>query len=242
MTSPSTRPLSLAFGIALLVLTGAAGCMHWAPPLASPDPQFATLASTTGAQRGLTPYVLQPGDQIGVKFYTNPELNEDVEVRPDGMISLQLIDDVRAAGLTPAALDAELTKRYTGELANPQITVMVRKSSSQRVYVGGEVGAQGVIRLTGGMTLFQAIQKAGGFTKTAHRKSVVLIRQDANGKPVGRLVDVREVQTGAHPENDVPLQPFDLVFVPRSKIANVDVFVEQYIRDALPIQGIPIAF
>ena len=214
--------------------------MPWAPSLKdSPDSNFATVA-TSPAQPGHAPYVLQPGDELIIKFYTNPELNEEVEVRPDGMISLQLIDDVQAAGLTPAALDAELTKRYTGELANPQVTVIVRRSSSQRVYVGGEVGSQGVIRLTGGMTIFQAIQKAGGFAKTAHRKCVVLIRQGAEGKPVGRLIDVREIQTGAHPEDDIPLQPFDVVFVPRSKIANVDVFVDQYIRQALPVSALPI--
>jgi len=228
---------SSALIIALLVAAGVAGCMPWAPPLSSPDPQFATL---TTAPPGPSPYVLGPGDDIALRFYTNPELNEDVQVRPDGMISVQLIGDVPAAGLTPTQLNAELTRRYTGELANPQITAIVRRSSSQRVYVGGEVGAQGVIRLTGGMTLFQAIQKAGGFTKTAHRKDVVLIRRGPDGKPTGRTIDVREIQTGAHPENDLALQPFDVVFVPRSKIANVDVFVEQYIRNALPISYLPV--
>jgi polysaccharide biosynthesis/export protein len=190
----------------------------------------------------LDPYVLQVGDELSIKFYTNPELNEDVKIRPDGMVSLQLIDDVQAAGLAPNQLDAELTKRYTGELADPQITVIVKRAAGHRVYVGGEVGKQGVLPLVGGLTLYQSIQRSGGFLTTAHRKQVILIRRGTDGLPSGIAVDVRPVQRGEHPEVDLPLRPLDVVFVPRSKIANVNLFVQQYIRDALPIQYFPIPF
>jgi protein involved in polysaccharide export with SLBB domain len=189
---------------------------------------------------GLEPYVLQVGDELSIKFYTNPELNEEVKVRPDGMISLQLIDDVPAAGLSPAQLDAELTKRYTGELADPQVSVLVKTTGGQRVYVAGEVGKQGVLPLVGGMTLYQALQDAGGFTETAHRKQVVLIRKGPDGTPFGKIIDVRPVEDGYNAALDLPLRPLDVVFVPRSKIANVDLFVKQYIRDALPISTLPI--
>jgi protein involved in polysaccharide export with SLBB domain len=210
-----------------------------APVAAQPDRPFPTLAT---APREQSSYLLQRGDRIAIKFYGNPELNEALVIRPDGMVSLPLIDDIQAAGRTPAELDADLTERYASELARPNLTVIVRRPSGELVYIGGEVGEQGVVRLRAGMSLFQAIQAAGGFTKTAHRKQVILIRRDAAGQAVGRSIDVRPVQTGERPSEDVPLRPYDVVFVPRSKVANVNVFVEQYIRNNLPIQTIPFAF
>jgi protein involved in polysaccharide export with SLBB domain len=186
------------------------------------------------------PYVMAVGDELAIKFYTNPELNEDVKIRPDGMISLQLLDDVVAAGRSPSDLDAELTKRYTGELADPQITVMVKRAAGHRWYIGGEVEDQGVKPLMGGLTLYQGIQRAGGFKTTAHRKQVILIRRGPDGLPTGIAVDVRPIQRGEQPEVDLPLRPLDVVFVPRSKIANVNLFVQQYIRDTLPVSYFPI--
>lgn len=188
----------------------------------------------------LEPYVLQVGDELAIKFYTNPELNEDVKVRPDGMISLQLIDDVQAAGRSPADLDAELTRRYTGELADPQISVIVRTAGGHRMYVDGEVGKPGLVEVVGGMTLYQAIAMAGGLLETAHRRQVILIRKGPDGQPVGRSIDVRPIQRGSSPGDDVPVRPLDIVYVPKSKIATVDLFVKQYVRDAMPIQAFPI--
>jgi protein involved in polysaccharide export with SLBB domain len=201
---------------------------------------YPTLAENP--QPALEPYILQVGDELSIKFYTNPELNEEVKIRPDGMISLQLIDDVPAVGLSPSQLDAELTRRYTGELADPQVTVIVKVTFGQRIYVAGEVGKQGVLPLVGGMTLYQALHDAGGFTETAHRKQVLLIRKGTDGTPVAKVIDARPIEDGGNPALDVPLRPLDIVFVPRSKIAQVDLFVKQYIRDALPIQAIPIPF
>jgi polysaccharide export outer membrane protein len=225
----SWRTLSFALALAI------ASC---GPKI--PKDDLPTLAVPPAG--GPVQYVVAVGDQLGIKFYKNPELNEDVIVRPDGMISLQLVDDVPAAGRTPSDISADLRRRYSKELAAPAISVIVRKLEGDRIYVGGEVGKQGVIHLVAGLTLFQAIQEAGGFTKTAHRKDVVLIRRTPDGKAIGREIDVRPVQQGDRPQDDVVLAANDVIFVPRSKIANVDVFVEQYIRDALPINYVPIAF
>ena len=211
-------------------------------PTRPADGGEATLYPTLAAnpRPALEPYVLQVGDELSIKFYTNPELNEDVKIRPDGMISLQLVDDVQASDLTPAQLDAELTRRYTGELADPQVSVIVKETGGQRIYVAGEVGKQGALPLLGGMTLYQALQDAGGFTETAHRKQVILIRKGPDGVPVGRAIDVRPIEDGVDPALDLPLRPLDIVFVPRSKIADVDLWVKQYIRDTLPIQTVPL--
>ncbi|MCC6849203.1 MAG: polysaccharide export protein [Deltaproteobacteria bacterium] len=228
---------------AVLLAVAVAAC--GAPKqVTNPPPEIAALYPTLAdnPRPPVQPYVLQVGDELAIKFYTNPELNEDVKIRPDGMISLQLIDDVPAAGRTPKELDADLTKRYTGELADPQVSVIVRKTGLNRVYIDGEVGKPGIVAIAGGMTLYQAIQRAGGLLETAHRKQVILIRKGPDGKPVGRSVDIRPIQDGWNPGVDVPLQPLDMVFVPRSKIAEVDLFVKQYIRDALPLSVFPIPF
>jgi len=87
-------------------------------------------------------YIIQAGDQLDIKFFYNPELNDSVTVRPDGKISLQLVDEVQAAGQTPAQLDDFLTEKYAKELRKPVITVIVKSFASQRVYVGGEVNRQ----------------------------------------------------------------------------------------------------
>jgi polysaccharide export outer membrane protein len=240
------RPLSMIVALAFVAsLAGCTGGPAAQPRLAdAPGSEGAKLYPML-AEHPLPqpePYVLQVGDELAIKFYTNPELNEDVKVRPDGMISLQLIDDVPAAGRSPADLDTDLTRRYTGELADPQISVIVRTAAGHRMYVDGEVGKPGLVEVVGGMTLYQAIQSAGGLLDTAHRKQIILIRKGPDGQPVGRSFDVRPIQRGSRPGDDVPIRPLDIVYVPKSKIATVDLFVKQYVRDALPIQALPIPF
>jgi len=210
----------------------AAGCLAACAATAPPPPATNWVAQQTAREQ---PYVLQPTDVIAVKFFFNPELNEEVAVRPDGKISLQLIGDIVAAGRTPADLADELTQRYRHELANPKVSVIVRQLGTPPVYVGGEVGRQGTVTLSRGLTLFQAIQDAGGLLSTAHRKQIILIRRADDGQPVGYSIDIRPVASGQHPEGDVPLHAYDVVFVPRSKIADVNVFVQQYVRNMLPV-------
>lgn len=181
-------------------------------------------------------YLLQPGDVLTIKFYNSPDLNEDVIVRPDGDVSLQLLGDVRAAGRRPQAFATYLSTAYARELTSPKVAVIVRQLGSNRVHVGGEVAKPGVFPLNNGLTVWQAIHEAGSFLETAHRKQVVLIRRQPDGTPTGYIIDTRPIASGDFPGQDVLLQPFDIVYVPRSKIANVNLFVKQYIRDVLPIQ------
>ncbi|NIT01074.1 MAG: sugar transporter, partial [Candidatus Latescibacteria bacterium] len=93
-------------------------------------------------------YVIQPGDQLDIKFYYNSELNEQVTVRPDGRISLQLANETAAAGKTPAELTQLLTEKYSRDLKKPEITVIVRSFSALKVFVGGEVNRPGILDLT----------------------------------------------------------------------------------------------
>jgi len=180
-------------------------------------------------------YRIQIGDQLDIKFFYNPELNEQVTVRPDGRISLQLVHELMVAGLTPAELTDSLTKKYAPELKKPEITVIVRSFGAHRIYVDGEVNKSGMFPLMGLMTVMQAISQAGGVKDTARTKEVVIIRRGAENKRLALQVNVQKIIDGTDIGQDIALKPFDIVYVPRSSIANVDVWVDQYVRKVLPV-------
>ena len=179
-------------------------------------------------------YTLQTGDVIDIKFFYNPKLNELVTIRPDGKISLQLVDEVLAVGLTPAELDRILTEKYTKVIRQPEVAVIVKEFVGQQVYVGGEVKVPGVIPISGKLTALQAIFQAGGFRETAHPASVVIISMNMEMKPVARKINIKKIISGKAPEKDNFLRPFDIVYVPKTFIAKADRFVDQYIRKMIP--------
>ncbi len=179
-------------------------------------------------------YTIQPGDELTVSFYLNSEFNDSVVVRPDGRINLQLIGDVQAAGLTPQALAARLNQAYSSELRDPDASVHVKNMPSRQVYVEGEVSKPEALSLEPGMTLLQAIASAGGLTDNASRDAVV-IRRDACGVPQGSVVNLTSAMEEPAKGEDVALMPRDIIVVPRSTIANINLFVKQYIRNNLPI-------
>lgn len=187
-------------------------------------------------------YFIQAGDQLHIKFFYNPELNEAVTVRPDGKISLQLIDEVQAAGLTPAQLDDFLTDRYSRELKKPAITVIVGSFSSQRVYVGGEVGRQGLVELTTGMTALQAVFSAGGFKETADPEAAIIIRKGPDNQPVPVRVNLKSALSGDGSDVVFQLRPYDVVYVPKTWIAEANKFVKQYVEDLLLFRGVSFGF
>jgi polysaccharide biosynthesis/export protein len=205
----------------------------------APTIQNAVTADYARSQAPTAPlkeYLIQPGDQLDVKFFYNPELNEPLlTVRPDGRISLQLAPEIMAAGLTPAQLTAVLTKSYAAELANPGISVIIRSFSAQRVYVDGEVNRPGMVNLTGQMTILQSIAEAGGFKDSARKNEVVIIRKVADKKPLTIVANLEDAQYGADKNQDITLVPYDIIYVPKSKISNVNQFVDLYIRKNIPI-------
>lgn len=177
-------------------------------------------------------YTLQSGDEIEIKVFEIPELADRVRIRPDGKISALLLDDIQAAGLAPSELDDVLTKGYAAYYQNPRVTVIVRTFANQRVYVGGEVNQPGMLELAGDLSLLGAVLEAGGFRPTAKRSSVILLRKGEGGPQV-RRVNLDDMLAKGSP--DVELQPFDVIFVPKTFIAKANQFVQQYIRDLLPV-------
>jgi protein involved in polysaccharide export with SLBB domain len=195
------------------------------------------------ASQAIAPaYVIQPGDQLDIKFFYNPELNDSVTVRPDGNISLQMVDEVQAAGQTPAQLDNFLTEKYAEELRKPVITVIVRSFASQRVYVGGEVNRQGFVSLAAGMSPLQAVIEAGGLKETADAGAVLIIRKGPENQPVPVRVDLMGTLDGSGTQSGIQLQPLDVVYVPKTFIAEANKFVKQYIEDLLLFRGVSLGF
>ncbi|OFW63681.1 MAG: hypothetical protein A2Y74_01285, partial [Actinobacteria bacterium RBG_13_63_9] len=182
-------------------------------------------------------YRIQPGDELDIKFFYTPELNQTVTVRPDGKVSLQLIDEVEAAGLTPAELDGRITPRYAKEVKEPAITVAVKTFAGRKVYVGGEVGKPGLLDLQPGMTALQAVINAGGFLNTAKPEAALVVRTAITQAPTPIRINLSQAVNGEATRGDMPLQSQDIVYVPKTFIAEANVFVDQYIRGLLMFNG-----
>jgi protein involved in polysaccharide export with SLBB domain len=182
-------------------------------------------------------YHIQPGDELQLSFYLNPEFDQtSVFVRPDGKIALPFIGDVKAEGKTPIDLAMALDEAYSTELRHPGVAVIVKNSPSRVVYVAGQVSKPGAVPLVSHMTLMDAVAASGGFTDEAGVNKVVIARQDGCGNITQRVIDVKPLLKGKATAEDVALLPSDLVVVPRSSVANLNLVVKQYVRDMLPIQ------
>jgi len=204
-----------------------AGCANRTPPpqLPAPPPGAGLMEE----------YILQPYDTLEIKFFYNAELNEVVAIRPDGMISLQMIDEVRAAGLTPSQLDALLTQKYSLLLDRVMITVFVRSFSDQKIYVGGEVYTPRVIPLKERMDALQSVFMAGGFRPDADTSDVIIISRGPNQRPVARRVNLNRALKGKLDFHEYRLRAFDIVFVPKTSLAKADRFMT-HIYNFLPRQ------
>ena len=211
--------------LGVYVLLFVQGC---APVVVQPAPLPAGQAQPTE-------YRIQVGDQMDVKLFYNPELNEEVTVRPDGRISLQLAQEIPAAGLTPAELTETLRTRYARELYRPEIAVIMRSFAGQRVYVDGEVNQPSFLPLSTNMTVLQSIAMAGGLKQSARAQEVAVIRRGPEGQPLVFQVDLTRARDGSDAAQDVALLPSDVVYVPKSAIANVNLWVDQYLRQNIPI-------
>lgn len=191
----------------------------------------------------LREYVIVAGDVIDVKFAFHPEYNElNLPVRPDGRVSLQFAPDVKAAGLTPLQLRERLMRVIASELNKPEISINLRTYAAQKIFVDGEVGAPRFIEYKDATTVMTAITQVGGLRETARLSNVIVIRKDFDGKPVATMVDLRKVIDGTDFKQDIALMPMDIVYVPKSNIARVDKWMEEYITRVIPGLGSPLTY
>jgi len=201
--------------------------------------------------------LLKEGDYLELRFVYNPELNIGVRIRSDGMICLPILGDMMAAGLRPTVLHDQLKKSYASHIRNPDValligetttkkvfaseeyvTVSLAKHADQVIFVGGEVYEPKVLKFEGQISTLQAIMQAGGVKDTGDLSQIVVIRRGQFEPAMWIKTDLSQPLHGRSIKNDVVLHNGDVVVVPMTGIAKVDLFVKQYIREILPIQSV----
>lgn len=210
-----TRVLTVVTALALLATT-----MNALASQAVPD-KTKTPAPASAAARGATPppvapppdYVIGPDDVLSVVFWRDKDMSADVAVRPDGKISLPLLNDVQAAGLTPPQLRDRLMEDAKNYVEDPNVTVVIRQINSRRVFVTGQVNKPGPYALGGATTVLQLIAMAGGVPEYAHTKNIRVMRTE-NGKQVSLRFNYNEVVAGKNLKQNIELKPGDTVIVP----------------------------
>lgn len=158
-------------------------------------------------------YKIGPQDVLTINVWKEPDVSREVPVRPDGKISLPLLNDVEAAGLTPMQLANSLTDSLKKFISSPQVTVIVKEINSRRVYVIGEVVRAGTFPLLPKMTVLQIVSSCGGFTQFANPKKIYVLRTK-DSKQTKIPFNYKEVVSGKNPEQNIELQPGDTIVVP----------------------------
>ena len=182
-------------------------------------------------------YRLEAPDAIEISVLPQVELDRNVTIRPDGKISLPLIGDVFVEGMTPVELTDKLTEEYSKYVKNPSVAVIVTGFNSKRVYVIGEVFRQGVYPYTGTMTVFEAVEEAGSFTRRASLGRVILVRGNLEDPNVID-VNLKDVVEEGKKQKDLHLQPNDIVYVPPNGFAKAGYAIEQVLFPFSPILGV----
>ncbi len=228
----SVRPRRRAAASVMLVIAVArCSSVPQLPPAPATPPDLDAPPAQTSAYR------LQVGDVLALRLLLNPELNEDVTVRPDGHISTTVVSDVRAIGQTVPELTADLRRSYGKELKEPRLNVVVKSFAPTRIYVGGEVNNPGeFIDVGPTLTLSQAIARAGGLKlSSADETRVFIVRRGPGDRPEYLSTTYQKVMWANDPAADVRLAPYDLVYVPRSGISEVYKFFYQYFLQFVPV-------
>jgi len=226
------RRLFLSATAAMALLAGGASAAARANPPRAAD--FPNIGYATWTEEE-PEYRLYPGDEVDITVPSAPELNRSVTVQPDGRITLPLIEPVMAADRSIPTLEAAIGRAYAGQLLSPAVSVGLKLAGPLKVFVGGEVDKPGVYDMPGDIDALRAIIEAGGFKVSAKESQVVIIRRGPGGRAMMRTADLKRALKNPARMDLVPLRRFDIVYVPRSSIAEAGVFV-QHIRDLIPGQ------
>jgi protein involved in polysaccharide export with SLBB domain len=213
-------------------LLGLSACSEEYPPEFVPPVPNESAAPEFYVPNPDVDYAIGPGDNLLIQSYYHPDVKQTVTVQSDGRVSLLLVGTVTAAGKTPTQLAQELSRGYNKYLTNADVTVTLNESAGLAVYVSGEVAHPSVIPIKGELTLLQGITQAGGFLHTANKEQVLIVRQTD-----GRHYQTLQANAKLALRNEAPeiyLRRHDIVYVPKTAIANADQFVDQYINQILP--------
>ena len=201
----------LKIALLLAVLSGLVMAQDAAKPAPSTAPDTASKSAT-----GVRPdsYIIGAEDVLTVFVWKEPDMTKTVPVRPDGMISLPLVGEIRASGYTPVQLQEVLAESMKKLISDPQVTVVVEKIGSLNFNIVGEVGHPGYFPLTRRMTVLDAIAMAGGFKDFAKTKKIYVLRSAANGTQERLPFNYKDVIAGKNPQQNIELQPRDTIVVP----------------------------
>ena len=192
------KKLAISAFLAVLVAVSASASMAQVVVRSDDDPPNA--------------YAIGIGDVVEISVWKNPELSVTVPVRPDGRLSVPLLGDIQAAGMTPLALKDELALKFREFVTAPSVSVVIKEINSRKVYVSGEVAAPGAFDLQPRTKLMQVMSMAGGMTAYAKGR-VVVLRDTKDGKGDKRYeIDVSKIISGRRPEDNIILQPGDTLY------------------------------
>jgi polysaccharide export outer membrane protein len=192
-----------ALAAGLLAVAGPWGCANSPAP---PPPEEATGQGDD--------YVIGAADVLRIQVWRNPELSTDAPVRPDGRISVPLLNDIQAAGLTTEQLREMIAERMAEFVTAPDVTVIVTQVNSKNAYVVGEVVRPSAVPLTADMRVLDAIAIAGGFAPYADKDAVKILRRGMDGAVTEYRFDYGDFLKGRHPESNLLLRPGDTIVVP----------------------------
>lgn len=221
----------LAGGVIAVALTGcesseASGSLRLLPEVAEADGRYRLE------------YVLTAGDTLDIVVIKHSDVSRSVVIRPDGYISLPLLDDIKASGFTVRELDVRLTALLSSRLREPEVTVVATSVREPQVFVYGEVLTPTVVPLRRASNVAQAVATAGGFNVSADIESVILMRVHDDGRLVASKI---ELSLSGQPAPymqayNVPLRADDMIFVPKTGIAQVNEWVNSFVSK--PLQGV----
>jgi polysaccharide biosynthesis/export protein len=200
------------FAASLLFLAAVSGASAQVPPRGAVPAARAAALANSNALDTAAEYQIGPEDVLDISVWKNPELSRTVPVRPDGKVSLPLLNDFQAAGLTPSSLREQLVARLSDFVPTPEVSVIVREVHSRKVAVVGAVKTAGRYELKSPMTVLEAIALAQGFTDFAARDRIVVLRQ-SGGTTTRIPFNYRKIADGAEQENFF-VRPGDIIVVP----------------------------
>jgi polysaccharide export outer membrane protein len=212
LASRGCRALVLGAVICRATPSVTQAAMQASVPTAAPVPESSNSASSDIANE----YIVGEADVLRINVWKQPEISQSsIVVRPDGMVSLPLIGNVKISGLTTTQIETLLTSRLKEYVTEPRVTVTVSDTASKLVYLIGEVAHPGVYPLVGPVDVLQAIARAGGVTPYAHRTGIFVLRQTQAGKDKEKIkVNYKQVLRGKNAQQNVALLPGDTVVVP----------------------------
>jgi polysaccharide biosynthesis/export protein len=191
-------------GIGLVVVLLLGGAAAQSPSTAKPAAAAVDVPSD---------YIIGPEDVLSVVYWFEKDLSTDVSVRPDGKISMPLLNDIQAAGLTPSQLRQRLFEESKRFVQDPNVSVVVKQINSRKAFITGEITKPGPYPLISPTTVLQLIAMAGGLKDYARSKNIIIVRNE-NGQTMTFPFNYKEVVTGKKLQQNIELRPGDTVIVP----------------------------